>query len=630
MIFKKSFKPIILILFVYLFILFNNSPITAKENNYKEIKKQSYEVIAEALYDKNTYTKFKLQMIEMLGKLADPTGQSYLDESMNASPVYSLLKSMMSAVTESMNKTKGGLLVQEDYNIDNKVKSIVDKGDASIAYMLKDALSFPDYTIQLLAATSLMQVREESASPLFLEMLDSKKNQDVIVALNVIGELNSPEAFEKISIIALSKENPPKTRLSAFRALEKLDPKNTVDISKKLIMDPEEDIMQESIAFLASQNDPDGLKKYTELLKNEYSKKKAILYLYKVIKGLQNNGLDIAKNSYKSGKPFDKIMVIDSFRSLNDISVVKEDLLNALNEDDIGVKTKALEVLLDIDDEDVRKSLENISFIDPNAYENPASYIITKKNKKHDSILKAFTEKASPKTQITIAEYFLENKREQDFAKKVLVKFLNNENPQIKTVVAILLLENGYTEGYDIVNEASKSTDSGIKAKSIVTLANYGDKKVVPLLETSISNNKNVNNTFGAALLLNNLGNKDHINIIENYLAQENITSIDKQFVDINTFKGFLNNNDPMVRLNAAITLYEIGEKSYLDNVIELLNNENVKVRGKAVKFLGEKADKSVVDNIQKLLNDNYVRVRVNASEALLRIINREKNMARS
>jgi HEAT repeat protein len=628
--FQLKYKNLLTLIFCfYLFSGFQSSSI-AKTVSTKELKQQSYKTLAEAFYSDKTYNKFRMNIIDIMGKLADKSDKSYTSESYENSPVFQTVRTMLSAVTESLNKKRENVLADNAVSYEEKVEEVIEKGDAALAYMLQDALDDPDYSVQLYAASSILKVTDKTAAPVFIKLLESDKDQEKIVALIVLGNLKEKEAVPAIINLIKETKNNPKVRANAINALEKIDPEKTKEICFELLNDPDVTIIMDAAAFLVSEESPEGQEKFFELVKNPDTRKATLNYLARIVEKQQEKSHDLIDILYYNEDALTSFKALQSIEKLNDQIPVLYILEDALKGDEVSKKYEALSILSKMDSKEAEKIVTSITFDQPEYYNKAAQILVQSKNPAYEDLLKECVKRSDDTTRMIIGQYLLNNNRYTDYAKELLIDLLHNKNNELKFKSAILLVNSGNEEGVEVLKELMQSNDPSFKAKAIVSLAKNGHKEVIPMLEKSIKETGDYKKSYGAALLLYKLGKVEYEDVLIKYLSQNEISSINKEFVDKEFFKKLLDNQNAMVRLNAAKILIENGNQEYIKEINTLVNSQEFMVRAKALKVMGEYGRPKDLKEIKKLLDDDYVRVRVNAAEAILRIINRDEMKTRS
>lgn len=625
----KHFKCVVVSISLFLLTNTFNNCIIAKELDYSQIKEDSYRALAQAFYNKNTYSKFRIEIIDTLGKLSDKTDTSYNEDSFENTMIYKTLKSMLAAVTENMNqkRTTDGL---SDNVLTKKIDDILTKGDAAIAYILEDALKDKDYTVQLYAASSIMKVNEKTAYPLFLKMLDSTKQQEQIASLTVLGNIQSTESIPKIVSLLENPDTSLNVKMSALRALEKIDTKKATEVSLTLLNSPEQTLKTEAAVFLTLQHSPEGFSAYEDMLNNQNTKKSVVIYLPKISESLQGDTLPLITKLLDSEEDFKKIYAITALEKIENRDIVWDLLEKAVSSDNVQIKFTAYKTLAEIDNEKAISLLEQVTFDKPEFYNKAAEILIKSKNPSNKKVLEKFLDLDNDNLKIMVSEYFLSHNTNKETAQKTLIDLLHNKNEQIQYSAAILLAENNFEDGKDVINSMLESDNPVYKARAVIALATVGNKTVVPYLKESMKNSNDFRKTYGAALILYNLGEKQYLSVLIKYLSQADIDPIQNKFVNKELFAQLLENPNSRVRLNAANSLFAAGDTTGLNTIKGLLDDPDVLVRSKAAKILGQYGSPEDIEILHKLIDDESVRVRVNSSEAMLRIINRKDKSLRS
>jgi HEAT repeat protein len=602
----------------------------ASQKKHEELRKQSYKTLAEAFYSNDTYDNYRIQILEVLGKLSDNTGKTYSDQSVDNSSVYKTLKAMLTTVTETLNKSRKNNMPEISIDTDKKVEEILSKGDAAIAYMLTDALNDQDYTVQLYAASAILKVNEKSAAPLFIKMLDSSKSQEQLIALMVLNKLKDKNAVSGIIKIINNPESSEKHRAYALDALQNTDIETARQVCLELMDDPDKAIKYDAITFLIEHKNPQAIEKYRELVQDPDQKTYAISFLPQVVKSLQEDSLELINKAYKDENILVTAHSIASTINLKNREPVKDLLLDALNHQEPAYMFPAFAVLVNTPTPWALQALNNVEFNQREAYSKAVKIILENKQHNLDGLLESYVHRTTSDVKLVVAKFLIDNKRNEDLAAKILNELIKGENNDYKSQAALILADNKMPVNQNIIIDLLDSTNGEYKAKAIIILAQSGNEVVVPILEKSIKDTNDYTKSYGAALLLYNMGHQEHRDILVKFLSQRDAVSISEEFLDKELFKAFLKNENPMVRVNTAQILLEAGEPDTVPVLRKAINDSDVFVRARAAKALGEYGNIEDIEILKKLMDDNYVRVRVNASEAILRILNRQESESRS
>src|SRR3989339_2069328 len=81
------------------FLIFSFMPAYALTNEQKCIKDNAYQAIAQALFANNTYDKYRVSIIETIGRLAVPDDQGYNIDSYKNALIDDTLKKMLLTVS---------------------------------------------------------------------------------------------------------------------------------------------------------------------------------------------------------------------------------------------------------------------------------------------------------------------------------------------------------------------------------------------------------------------------------------------------------------------------------------------------------------------------------------------------
>ena len=483
----------------------------ANQENYSKIKTDSYKAIAEALFDDNTYDKFRIEIIETLGNLSVPDDKGYSDQSARDTMINKTVTSMLAAVTKSLKYKKGPLL---NHDADKRAEEVSEKGDAAIAYMLGEMLKSDDKTLQLYAASSLLKVKEDSAYPLFVELLDSNKDQHKLVSLLVLRSIKNTEATHKIIDLIKDDDTPIKLKMNAMATLEEINPDKASEVAIGLLNSPEQKLQVEAITLLLSNKDPQGLTAYKELLNNKATEKSALLILPKLVKSLQKDSLDIIKEQYNSTDEFTRLFVLSSLMQLEKTDLAYDIFKEAIESDNLKLKMTAINTISLSNSASLAELLKSVTFENTELYYKFASILINTKNGLFDDVLKTLTDQNDPNLDVIVAHYFLQNGKNKDYSKELLLKYLDDKDDLNRYRAAVCLYENGFDEGADIVRSMLKSTDASFKARAVILLARREDKSVIPYLVDAIKDSNDSKKTYGAALILYNLGETDYLDVL--------------------------------------------------------------------------------------------------------------------
>lgn len=616
-----------LILAQFIMYLLSSNNVYSKEFNYAQLKKDSYKVFIDAMYDPNTYDKFKYEIIDTLGNLSDITDKSYSNHSTECPLSFNAIKSTLSKMKTKTNKNNSDLF---PVDLNKKAKEINSKGDAAIAYILKDALNDPDYTIQILASTALMKINDQSTYPVIEELLDSSKNQDKFVALAVLSNLKNKNAQDKIIKIINDPNSNDKLKICAMNILREIAPEKALELAKVLTNSSNPDLKIEAIVDMILLNSPDGFNAYKNSLKDPALTDKAMLHIIKIVDILQENSIDLLK--YMSNDDNDNVRSYTTLAmfKLKDKGKILDILEKTVFDNNPQVKINSYKVLAGIKDPQILPILSKVEFDRPELDKMAQGILIDSNNEILDPLLEKYLLNNSNEQKIKIAEYFLKNNRNKKLSQDILYKSLDSKENTVILNAVYVLIENDLPLDKKIMDFVLNAKESNQKAKVFVLLASKKNKSIIPVLEGFIANDKDFNKTFGAALLLYNLGEKDHMNTLIKYLSQSNIRSINEQYINKDLFISLLNNNNDWVKLNCAESLLLIKETAALKTLKELTNNPDNKLRSKAVKLMGDFGEPEDIELLTTKLNDEYIRVRLYSSEAILRILNRIRTQIRS
>lgn len=622
----KQFLFINIILGFLALSFFNIS--IAKETDYSKIKKESYKTLAEALFSDDTYSKYRLEIVDTLGKLADPTDNSYSSNNIASSQAYNKVKSMLKSVTEKLNTVNESAGNKTDN--DKTIKKVLEQGDLAIIQMLAELLNDNDFSIQLYAASSLINVDQDEAIEIFEQMLQSKENKNKIIALTVLPRLESSNTSETILQLINNESLPDKIRLNALNSLEKISPEKATTAAKTLVNSDILKLKAEACSFLTLQKDPEGTKEFIKLASSPITRRYALPELAKIISQLQNDSVDIIKELYSTDDNYVKFIVINYASKLKDFAPIKDLYVEALNSDELKIKLGAIGSLARIEDAQAVELLENLTFEEPELYQKLTGLYIQSDQEKNIEPMLELLNLNDPQIKLSIANYLIQKENHKEKGKELLTELLDDESESISLTAALLLIENDFDISDKIKDKLLNSTHSKIKAKTVLLLANKKDKSIIPYLKEAIKNNTNPQRAYGAALILYNLGNEDHLDLLIRYMSKSNISSINKEFINEDLFNSLCKHENDWVKLNAAQNLLENDFDGYIGIIKDLLNSKDVKLKSKAIKLIGEFGNIDDIKLLEDFLNDEYVRVRVNSSEAILRIIHREENNTRS
>jgi HEAT repeat protein len=620
---------VLLLIIIFLSINWQNA-VTAKEADYNQLKKVSYKVLAEAFYGENTYDKYRIEMIDILGKLADETGNSYKNGGYDNSDIFKTVRTMLTAVTESLNKKRKDAQPQESTDVEEKVEQILSKGDAAVAYMLGDALKDPDYTVQLYAASAILKVNNKEAAPIFINLLESDKTQDQLVGLLVLSNIKDKNAVAPIIKILEEEKTPLKLKIQALHALQNIDDTVATKASLNLIESPENALRYTALNYLINQKNKEAIQKYGEYLEDSEEQKNAASYLPVVAAALQKGSLLLINMAYNSDNKVMKSTALGAISKLNNKRPMLKMLEEALNGEDIELRFQAFKVLSTMDEPKALQILSTVEFDRPEFYSKAAKLIVESDNPALENVLKTYLDQGNELVKLAIANYLIQQKDNKVFAQNLLSDLVKSDNEDISYQAALTMVASGNLEPIKIVRELLDSKNPKYKARAVIILAKAGDKSVIPFLEKSVADINDYKKSYGAALLLYNLGEEQYEDVLIKYFSQRKINSLNEDFVDVEFFKGLLNNPNPLVRLNAARVLLEAGETGSLEVVKKEADNKDVYVKAMTAKLLGEYGKIEDIILLENMINDDYVRVRVNASEAILRILNRQDNELRS
>lgn len=604
-------------------------PAYSLTNDQKDIKNNAYRTIAEALFAESTYDKYRIEIIETIGKLAVPNDDGYNTDVYRTNLIDNTLKKMLAAVEKKKHNKDQSATKNTENNLKEKLKRIKNKDDASIAYMLAEALEDEDISIQLYAAASLIKVREKAATPLFIDLLDSKKTQHKIIGLTVLPYLESEKDIPQIVNIIKDKEVKTKIRLIAFNALKKVNETNAKEVANTLMNGDNEILKTEAILYLASKDDSSAFDLYKKILQSDKTRKTALEGLPFLALNLQEKSFDLLNSLYKEDDNFTKMMVISAISKLNNQESFIEKLKESLNNENIHIKLITINTIANSQNPKIIQLIDDLGFDQPQLDTKAVTLLLTANNDLLTPLLIKLMDKDNDFLKLGISSYFLSKKQNTELAKETLESLFENKNEIIKYRAAFILNREDNVKANEIIHSLLKSEDATYKAKAIIALAEKGDKAVIPYLSNAIENNdQNPQKAYGAALILYSLGNDQYINILTKYLSRSNIEAINNKYVDQDLFTSFLSDQNPWIRINAANSLLALDKnnKKALETVNDILETDNIKMLSKAINIIGEYGNTENIPSLEKHLNDDSVRVRVSASEALIRILNRNEN----
>lgn len=498
--------------------------------------------------------------------------------------------------------------------------------------MLSEAIYEPNYTIQMYAAAALSKVTDKSTCPIFLDLIKSKKKQHKLVAINALSNLKCNKALPEIISIIENEDLPIKVRSAAFSALQNIDKQKAIEFSLKCLGVSSKGFKKEAIIFLASQNNPEGLEEYKDLVTRKTTIKQYLPFLAQIVEPLQEKSVDLLNDLYQKDDVITKITVIAACNKMKDLTSVSNIIEEALNSDNLQLKYTAFNILINNKSEHSLKWIETVKFNKPEEYIPATKLLIKAETENIDTILKQYLELKDEKLNFLIASYFISKKINSDLAKNILIDILNSEDIMYKNGAALTLTDSGFNNetALELTRKLLESDNSTLKAKAAIALAKANDKSIIPYLSKAIKDNNSSGGAYGAALLLYNLGDETYLDILIRYLSRNDIDAVNEAFINKDLFKELTNHSNNWVKLNSANSLINSGDMSVYDTVTLLLENEDAKIRSGALKIIGKYGSIDDIQSVQKLLDDDYVRVRVNAAEAILRIIHREENNHRS
>lgn len=610
------------------FLIFSIIPAYSLTNEQKCIKDNAYQAIAQALFANNTYDKYRVSIIETIGRLAVPDDQGYNIDSYKNALIDDTLKKMLSSVSKKVINNNAQQKIS-DKDIKEKLNRIKNKDDATIAYILAEALRDDDLSVQLYAASSLIKVREKTAIPLFVELLDSDKTQHKIIGLTVLPYLDVKKSIPQIVNIINDKKLKIKIRLIAFNALKRINEEAAKDTALDLIDCDNDHLSNEAIIFLAAKDNNIGLEKYIALLQSDKSKKQALENLSVVVENQQEKSLSLLTDLYKNGDVFAKMMVISAISKLNNQIPFIELLKESIESDNINIKLIAINTIANSKDDKIIELLDNLDFNNSEYLTKATALLITANNDLLNPLLIKILEKDNDFVKLGVSSYFIAKKQNTKLAEETLESLFNNKNETIKYRAAFILNKEDNIKANEIIISLLNSEDPTYKAKAIISLAEKADKTVIPYLVKAIENNDNdPQKAYGAALILHSLGNDHYINILTQYLSRSNIDVINNKYVNPELFTTFLDNENPWIRINAANSLLALDKNNQkaLKTITDTLETDNITILSKSLSIIGQYGDLNEVPLVEKYLDDESVRVRVSASEALIRIFNRIDN----
>lgn len=600
----------------------------AKEDNYTQLKKQSYKTLAEALFNDDTYGKFRLEIVEKLGKLADPTDQSYSEEATSKDQLFDTVKGLLKTVTDKLNKNTNN----ENNPTGNEkiIEKILQQGDLAIIQMLVELLNDSDYSVQLFAASSLLNIKENEALPIIQQLLNSKDTKNIIVALNVLPGLKDGNSSEKILQLAEDDTLPVKVRLNALKSLAKIDSEKAKIVSRKLINQEDLKLKTEAIALLTLQKDPEATQEYIKLVQDPKAMQYALTFLPVIISELQQDSTSLLKELYNINDNYLKAVVITYASKLKDFSVAEDIFADALSSEDMKLKLTAVAALSYFDLPEAAQTIQNLTFDEPEYYQKITDLLIRSDKNSNIPVLVDYLKLNDPRIKLAIANYLLRKDTHKETCKDILDNLLKNDNENISLTAALVLIENNYNVSDELINKLLNTELANIKAKAVLILANKKNNAIIPYLEEAINNNTDPLRAYGAALILYNMGKEDYLSILVRYLSRDNVNYINKEFINKELFEDLCNHENDWVKINAASSLLENNYTDCYPTIKKLLNSTDVKVRSKAIKLIGEYGNKEDIELLKEFLNDDYVRIRVNSSEAILRLIHRAETNTRS
>lgn len=610
-------------------LLFSVIPAQGLTNEQRDIKNNAYLTIAQALFADNAYDKYRISIIETIGRLAVPDDRGYSNDLYNNPLIDDTLKRMLASVSKK-NQNKNLITSKNsDKAIKEKLNRIKNKDEATIAYILAEALKDEDLSVQLFAASSLIKVREKAAIPLFVELLDSDKTQHKIIGLTVLPYLDVKKDIPQILEIINDKELKTKIRLIAFNALKKINQDAAKDAALTLVKSDNQILTNEAIIFLATNTNSAALEDYADLLHSEPSRKQALENLSVIVESQQENAIQLLKDLYSSSDVFTKMMVLSAISKLNNQIPFIDLLKEAIGSDNINIKLMSINTIANSKNVQIIELINNLEFDNPEYLTKATALLLAADNDLLTPILVKLLEKDNDYVKLGISSYFIAKKQNTKLAEETLESLFDNKNETIKYRAAFLLIKEDNLKANEIILSLLNSEDPTYKAKAIISLAEKGDKSVIPYLTKAIENNdNNPQKAYGAALILYNLGNDNYVNILTQYLSRSNIDAINNKYVNTELFTTFLTNDNPWIRVNAANSLLAIDKNNQkaLKTLTDTLKIDNIALLSKALSLIGQYGDINEVPLVEKYTNDNSVRVRVSASEALIRIFNRIDN----
>lgn len=616
-------KNVITLSVVSLALFASLEPSFAKEIDYNQVKKDSYKTIAEALYSTKTYYKFRSEVVSILKDLAQ---ENYCPDNLeeNGNELLGNLKKMVTLINKE-GRVKNYSLIPKK-SVSRKIDNIYKHPDIALAEMLIDALASPDYGMQLQAATALASIKAKEAAPLFVELLNSDKELHKLVALRALARIGDPKTAKDIYKVLNNHPQDKKIYPVAVNALMHVDKDLAIKALLPFVNSEIPSIKVDTVAALVALEYPEALEGYISFINDKDLSMLALGELAQIVDFMGDDGFDVLKTVYNIGSEETRIFALGAIKNLETPTLALELLQESAQRESDKEKFVAYLTLAGLDSSNAFEIMDKLTFNVPE-FKNKALKLLLKSDK--ESVLHYLARimpQLPEEEKFSVAQKLIEYDKYKSIAVETLVGLLESENEFVKHDAALLLLEYGEDQGIELVRNLLEYDNSLYRAKAVVYLASYGDESVIPLLEESLQKNTEPEKSYGAALILYNLGKDVYIDTLIQYLSRQNVTSIDEKHINETLFTELLEHSNPYVRINAFNALISKDKNLSLQPIKDLITDDDPQVRAYALESLSDYGTAQELKAIQQALSDEYVRVRVTAAEAILKIIERAES----
>lgn len=551
----------------------------------KDLKAKAYNVLSESLFNEKVHVNMKVDIFAIIaelligeGKLPDDRGvieKFYQDVIVNSDK---------SAFAIDINTKK------EDKKDVSGSEAPLIKDPEAIEILKKalknDNVNMKIYALDIIAKAKLTDVLNDVMKMLDESNSDPELTSSIITTLGSIGNDSTVDVLEKY----LSDENL-KIKLNTIQALGEINSDKGNKILKTYLKNESLELALLAAGILANKGDEEALKLLKEGIESPVQ-----LTVQKTMIAMTN-----VTNP--------KILPILKIASKSNDEVVKSYSLEILAKIDLPESVEIAKTM--IDDKNLMPQAliaisQNISDEAFNVYSNAIQSSDT-----------------SEKSYVIAIMTQIKDKR----VIPILKKALKDENPNISVGAAKILYTHSDLSGIPVLKQATSSNNPDLALSAAAFLGFTGDDYGKDILLNALNKETLPNwKQLDIAIILEKLGTTSIFNKLVDLLGYQKPKTLPRDlYPTTKTLKELLKQDSKWTRLNAAYMLTELKDYDCLPVIEELAQDQDLNIQTTAIRILSLIADKHSLPILAKQLNDEAVRVRVNSAEAIIKILNSQK-----